>query len=168
MKFQLLLYYCYWKSLWVFQANLLCLISEVMALNMGFFMQLLLSSLYFSSTRTYVCRLTNYFSLVILLSCSGSSTVPSISVTWFACKSKPLIEPYDLWRIHKAFQWGNTQFILICTHETGNEQLCEKSEIEREKNKWGGGGKEGLQCWHFFTKRHPTVSCQYYSRQSQP
>lgn len=36
-------------------------------------------------------------------------------------------------------------------NETGNEQLGEKSEIEREKNK-RGGGKEGLQCWHFLQK----------------
>jgi len=51
---------------------------------------------------------------------------------------------WALWSVEnpQSFQWGNTQFILIRTHEAGNEQLGEKSEIERAKNKWGGGRRD--------------------------
>lgn len=63
-KTQLLLNYCCWKSLWVFQAKLLCTISKVMALNMGFFMQLLFSCLYFSFTERMCADLLTSFSLV--------------------------------------------------------------------------------------------------------
>lgn len=63
-KTQLLLNYCCWKSLWVFQAKLLCTISKVMALNMGFFMQLLFSCLYLSSMERVCADLLTSFSLV--------------------------------------------------------------------------------------------------------